>query len=309
MRLSLLVSCLALVAPVFSEFQEQDYPESLRGTGPLDISKFPYLGDGTEEGVSRGPCPFLNTAANHGIIPYNGKNLPFEFLTRVSQKAGFSPLIGKFQHKAMALVAKTLNDIGKQLGHSKLHPLDRLDLQDLALHQYHAKLPEHDCSISRYDTYNKNFLPDQRPNPELVEAYVALAVPGKDGKKYLDYKLTSTHIRNRWDQEKKAHDKVYFGLHGQITMAGEVVFLLEVMGRDGKISVDDAREFFIHQRFPKAWTPGSLSFVHFAEKVMKVMSEFNEPAVLLKWRPFDKFKKFYSKHFLGELDVSDMTDG
>jgi len=206
-------------------------------------------------------------------------------------------------------VAKTLNEIGKNLGAKELHSLDHLDLQDLALHQFHGKLPEHDCSISRYDTYNKKFLPDQRPNPELVEAFLQLGVPGKDGKKYLDYKATATHIRNRWAQEKKAHDRVDFGLHGQITMAGEVVFLLEIMGRDGEISVDDARDFFIHQRFPPGWKSGSLSFPSFAAQVMKVMAEFNEPAILLKWKPLNKFKQFFAKHFVGEADVSDLQEG
>jgi hypothetical protein len=35
-----------------------------------------------KEGDSRSPCPALNAMANHGILPHDGKNIPFTEMTR-----------------------------------------------------------------------------------------------------------------------------------------------------------------------------------------------------------------------------------
>jgi len=122
-------------------------------------------------------------------------------------------------------------------------------------------------------------------------------VPSKDGKRYLDYVTTAKHIRNRWAQEKQAHQWLDFGVHAQLAMAGEIVFMLEIMGHDGKISVDDARDFLLHQRFPQGWKPGSLSFPYFIAKVINLEAKFNEPEFVFKFMNKDELEKAYATQF------------
>ncbi|KAF4996556.1 hypothetical protein FGRMN_4440 [Fusarium graminum] len=88
--------------------------------------------------ASRGPCPGLNTLANHGYLPRDGKNINLEILAE-------GMLNGYNIEKMDAVILYT-----QAIRTSPKYPLARsFDLADLGRHN----ILEHDISISRSDAY------------------------------------------------------------------------------------------------------------------------------------------------------------
>jgi hypothetical protein len=103
------------------------------------------------EGDSRSACPMLNALANHGILPHDGKNIPFKELNiKVRQTFNFAPSFCFFVPK---FAADFLN---------RSYWKDTFDLADLSLHN----AIEHDASLTRHDVA---LVPDQgKPDLQLV---------------------------------------------------------------------------------------------------------------------------------------------
>jgi hypothetical protein len=102
-------------------------------------------------GASRGPCPGLNTLANHGYILRDGKNIDLETLAD-GMLSGFNI------ENADALLLFT-----QAIRTSPKYPLTRtFDLADLGRHN----ILEHDISLSRSDA----FFADPNPFNETVWA-------------------------------------------------------------------------------------------------------------------------------------------
>jgi hypothetical protein len=99
----------------------------------LDFSKWAPPGHGDV----RGPCPALNSLANHGFIPHDGRNITVAALTdAVVQAFTFSPEF-----------AESVSVIGFN---AKPEPRNGFfDLPDLNLHSFF----EHDGSLSRDDLF------------------------------------------------------------------------------------------------------------------------------------------------------------
>src|ERR1700761_4745243 len=88
------------------------------------------------EGDSRSACPMLNAMANHGILPHDGKNIPFtELNTKIRQTYNFAPTFCFFVPKCSADFLK------------RSYWSDRCDLAELSLHN----AIEHDGSLTRQD--------------------------------------------------------------------------------------------------------------------------------------------------------------
>lgn len=106
-----------------------------------------------QDSDSRSACPMLNALANHGILPRDGKNIPFtELNQRVRQTFNFAP---SFCFFVPNFSARFLN---------KSYAQDTFDLADLSLHA--ANAIEHDASLTRQDVA---LVPDQgRPDLGLV---------------------------------------------------------------------------------------------------------------------------------------------
>ncbi|KAK5994727.1 Peroxidase stcC [Cladobotryum mycophilum] len=82
---------------------------------------------------SRSPCPGLNSLANHGFLPRNGRNVTaVDIIRGIYQGLGASPEIG-----VITGVAEVI----------KAYRLAAFDLEELANHGF----IEHDCSMSRED--------------------------------------------------------------------------------------------------------------------------------------------------------------
>ncbi|KIK57599.1 hypothetical protein GYMLUDRAFT_75531 [Collybiopsis luxurians FD-317 M1] len=108
---------------------------------------------------SRGPCPGLNTLANHGFLPRNGSNITIPTVLNAINE-GFNFEIGYI----MRIAAK--------VGLLATENVDNFSLLDLALHG----TLEHDASISRNDFA----LGDNVHFNETVFTTLAEANPGAD---------------------------------------------------------------------------------------------------------------------------------
>ncbi|TLS30808.1 hypothetical protein PpBr36_03892 [Pyricularia pennisetigena] len=85
----------------------------------------------------RSPCPFLNTASNHGFLPRDGFNVSHQQIFD-----GFKAALN-FESSAL-LAAVTLGQTTSTTGHPSTFHMDDLNVHNLF---------EHDASLSRNDSY------------------------------------------------------------------------------------------------------------------------------------------------------------
>ncbi|KAM0247557.1 hypothetical protein ACHAP5_004007 [Fusarium lateritium] len=140
MKLSALVAVTGAVSPVLAIPQYLSSREFV-----------PQKWIAPAEGASRGPCPGLNTLANHGYIPRDGKNIDLKILED-GMLAGYNiePM------DALILFTQAIRTSPK-------YPLTRsFDLADLGRHN----ILEHDISLSRSNAY----FTDPNPFNETVWA-------------------------------------------------------------------------------------------------------------------------------------------
>lgn len=106
-------------------------------------------------GDVRGPCPALNSLANHGILPRNGKNLTIPIVVTALASVNVSTEIAGGLAKAA-------------LGTSDDPASGAFDLDDLKKHN----ILEHDGSLSRKDT-NMPGGPEQNFDCEIFDEFVS----------------------------------------------------------------------------------------------------------------------------------------
>ncbi|KAI0268504.1 Cloroperoxidase [Russula aff. rugulosa BPL654] len=110
-------------------------PKGLPGEGGVWPEYIP-----PRKGDSRCSCPGLNTMANHGIIPRDGRNISFREVTgQVRTTYNFSP---SFSVYTVRYIANILN---------RSYNTGRFDLSDIDVHNG----IEHDASLVRRDAYEE----------------------------------------------------------------------------------------------------------------------------------------------------------
>ncbi|KAK7051544.1 hypothetical protein VNI00_004522 [Paramarasmius palmivorus] len=122
----------------------------------IDWSKYQYQAPKTSD--SRGPCPGLNTLANHGFLPRDGLNVTIPMALQASLD-GFN-----FPFEVFIIAAKA------SVLTSNL--VDQFSLNDIKLHGN----IEHDTSLSRVDYA----LGDNAIFDEIIYATLASSNPGVD---------------------------------------------------------------------------------------------------------------------------------
>ncbi len=180
---------------------------------PLEKSGYP----GSALKFHRSPCPALNTLANHGYIPRDGKLLTIKTLATAVSETYNLPL--------------WLSYLKVILAKAKLGLFSHFTLADLGAKDG----PEHDASLFHFDSFlGKD--PTQ-VNAEAVEALVALS---NDGvwitlEELGNYRRVRSHdsiTKNPSFRCDSSMKKITFG---------EGSLLLNLLGRDGKISVEALR--------------------------------------------------------------------
>ncbi|KAF5368756.1 hypothetical protein D9757_010416 [Collybiopsis confluens] len=123
-----LVLSLSLLTLAISSGVKSDTASS----GQIDWNAHKWQAPGPKD--SRGPCPGLNTLANHGFLPRNGNNITIPIVLRaIDEGFNFQPI------DIMVTAAK--------LGLLTTDAQDSFSLTELALHG----TLEHDVSLSRND--------------------------------------------------------------------------------------------------------------------------------------------------------------
>jgi len=252
-------------------------------------------------GDVRSSCPYTSACANHGIIPRDGKNVHFESLYRCAHFGGFGKTLFKTTRNGLAKIAKLLRkqDTTNGVPKEKRHPKDRVSLQETALYG-----PiQHDIALMYPDTKdikNQNLVEEVKPDHGLLKQLLSLATKRKECKvKITDAWMDSTAdekqdpncflnlediidwiaIRNqqerKWHEEMKPPRPINHGFTAVTNGAGETVFLLHLMGRNGVVNLQHAKVFLWNQRFPKDWIPPpTIGFGDFLAKVFVVSAKY-----------------------------------
>jgi len=247
--------------------------------GPLDVAPYKYIDNGHSQ--SRSPCPFLNTAANHGILPHDGKNIHLEVFQRLLKKAGAAKQL------ADALIKQIKGIAESRAGDDPSHPSDAIDLSDLNPHG----LIEHDLSMSRWDvltpTAGDNFAAPDLMGKLLSFTFNFAKSNGNAAASPTSNMITVTAL-GAWHNERRRLELARHvpdeSFKTKFLCAGECFFLLNILGRDGKISGKDANEFLFHERFPAGWTPPTgLNILKTFAKVGECAASFSLKTKWLAW--------------------------
>eukprot|EP01117_Protostelium_nocturnum_P003957 TRINITY_DN15231_c0_g1_i1.p1 TRINITY_DN15231_c0_g1~~TRINITY_DN15231_c0_g1_i1.p1 ORF type:complete len:244 (-),score=66.01 TRINITY_DN15231_c0_g1_i1:103-834(-) len=182
----------------------------------------------------RSPCPVLNTLANHGYLPRNGKNITKDnFVSALEQgiSIGF--------------------DIANLLGYGAFKKFGNpatLDLSDLQKHN----AIEHDSSLTRQDNY---FGQSTTPLPSLLKRFLNSSSDGK----YISFQDFITYRRERQAESKAKNPTWLFESEQQNAAAGEAAAVAIAFGDVlHGLPVENAKSVFQHERFPSGWTRRTL---------------------------------------------------
>ncbi|KAJ7577448.1 Cloroperoxidase [Mycena floridula] len=186
----------------------------------------------------RGPCPGLNTLANHGFLPRDGRGLTLEIVIQAATD-GFN-----IQHDVLIFAAK--------LGLMTSGELDTFTLDDIKLHN----TIEHDASVSRGDFA----LGDNVHFNETIFQALANSNPGVDY-----YNTTSAaQVQKQRLAESQATNPQLINTSKEFgTRSGESALYLSVMGNPvtGVAPKKYVNIFFREQRMPieEGWTRSNVS--------------------------------------------------
>ncbi|KAJ8081092.1 hypothetical protein PM082_017933 [Marasmius tenuissimus] len=202
----------------------------------IDFSAYPWQAPGPND--LRGPCPGLNTLANHGFLPRSGRNITVPMIV----EAGF---------KGYNIESDILILAGK-VGLLTSFEADAMSLRDIALHGN----IEHDASLSREDIA----LGDHIGFNETTFSTLLNSNPGSDvynttsAGQVMKARLADSLIRNR----NVTNTDIQFSIR-----TGESGFYLSVMGDPitGEAPKKFVQIFFREERLPieEGWKRSEVS--------------------------------------------------
>ncbi|KAG7387871.1 hypothetical protein PHYBOEH_008111 [Phytophthora boehmeriae] len=188
---------------------------------------------GTTATYSRSPCPAVNTLANHGYLPRNGRNI-----TKSMMKAAIMDIFNMANDSATTQVSPL----------PEVFALDFLSTHDFI---------EHDASLVRADLYY-GFDP-MTVDLALAEDFLAR----DDGAGMIN---TTAVARARTDRETVGQaENPEYSLSASLKQTAflQAALLLLALGEGPGISVDHARSFLVDEQIPndfvKSATPVSVA--------------------------------------------------
>ncbi|TMW59146.1 hypothetical protein Poli38472_007291 [Pythium oligandrum] len=199
----------------------------------------------------RGPCPAVNTLANHGYIPRNGQNVP------------------KSQIKAAVM---THYNLAEGTADFLVNPLaETFDINSLSNHSAF----EHDASLVHGDAY---FGVDQAEiQPDLLEDLLSRA----DENGLFGIETFAQIRKERLATCQESNPTCKFGKTETLLAYGECAFILRGLGNSTAqtIDVNTLRSFLGFERFPKGFTqPVQLPLSVLFETKDKIQAVFLPPS-------------------------------
>jgi len=205
----------------------------------LNMADHPFVAPTDTD--SRTPCPALNSLANHGFLPHDGKAITPDVL-----KESLRSVYGLSFALATGLVESGWQSCGQFVAGKKA-PTD--------LHEFaqHNKI-EHDASLAHADvTPGEKYAPVE-VDQGLLQDFVSRSADGQF--------LTMEDVA-RVRVEREDALPVPLETKGVIAATGEGILLLNRIGDSEKVSVSDVQTFLGESRLPDSYTgpKGSMSFI------------------------------------------------
>ncbi|CAO2658563.1 Nn.00g062860.m01.CDS01 [Neocucurbitaria sp. VM-36] len=244
--------------------------DSVTGLKRFPEANYPFKAPGPSD--QRGPCPGLNTLANHGYIPRNG-------IATVGQiQAGTQALFNMGADLSALLAAGGAIDGGDIIS-TKMSiggPDARVGVLNGALNSVlgtpsgiagHGKFNEGDASATRLDFYlngdNISF------RPELFKQMHEQALAKGNGTYSID--AVKEHFKNRYAASKAANSQFYFNLPSAAVVMGAYYFIPGFFS-NGTIANEASVTSFYGAK-PKrsgAWNDPTLEYTHVPERIPDV---------------------------------------
>lgn len=198
------------------------------------------------KGAKRGPCPGLNTIANHGYIPRSGIINPIELLVGTFTGLNLSP--------DLAGILAAISFVG--LGDLTQMKLSIGDKYGLGSGLSHHGILEGDGSVTRKDHYFGN---SWDADPELVDKFINET--NTYGKGNVNV-WSLAHSRYRaWESGRNNNPQFDFNPWRMLVAYAESGFVHEVL-RGSYLRFDEEmiKSWFLHERFPKGWSKRIVPF-------------------------------------------------
>ncbi|KAH0839373.1 Chloroperoxidase [Lanmaoa asiatica] len=204
-----------------------------------------------QPGDLRSPCPALNTLANHGFLPRNGKKIGVLDIARALQE-GYQ----------LSSVLSYLLAFG---GISLLAQYRNMSLADLARHN----LIEHDASLFHVDAHNDEEYAPTPVNDSLIK--VAL----ERGGRYRPGRMTLEDVANI-RVKREAESRPLDGVHAEIAR-GEMAIAIGVLGGENAategLDMDVLSLWVRQERLPDGWKPNHIQGLYKTYRMATVIRE------------------------------------
>ena len=223
----------------------------------LDFSKWHPQGPNE----LRGPCPALNSLANHDFIPRNGRNLTIPLLVQV---------LGETLHVSPEFAA-TLAQLG--LFTADDPSKGSFTLKDLLKHN----LFEHDASLSRQDLFFAG-REESKLTPKIFDKFIR----SFKGAKTISLPAAAKARYAMIENSRRTNPNFTYEVQHQITSYGETVFYFRSMvhPETGLTPTEFVKILFLEERLPfnEGWRPpkAELSGFSLASDVLQLALHTNE---------------------------------
>ncbi|TDL18388.1 Cloroperoxidase [Rickenella mellea] len=211
-------------------------PHHSHATGTCPFVKNPHAFCPPTEGDSRAPCPALNTLANHGYLPRNGKHLSGQTIVHaLEQGYNCSTPLAYFLTYAGILALGQFVDFS---------------LSDLGRHNR----IEHNASLVHGDAGPNEYAPTRVVDAALER----LLGDSRDGRY-----LTAEDVGEARVRRESVYKTEIDGFHAEVAR-GEMALVLGIFGHhntdapsDGvdHVPLDIAKTWFKEERLPEGWKP------------------------------------------------------
>jgi len=205
----------------------------------MDQPNHPYKPAGASD--SRGPCPFLNSLANHDYFPHSGKEITLYRALKAVHQVG---KLGYLQTIFLVSIAFVFN------GREGKNGRRMLSLHNLANIHSHNMVIEHDVSLLRQDV---SIGDSQKQDPELLKQLLSHS---SDGHWVTASDLVAARAQ-RYQQSKTQNPRHVFGhMHrflASVEDASMMSFVSEPLDGDAKrptrIALSKCRDFLEKETF------------------------------------------------------------
>jgi len=260
---------------------------------PLTLPRGTYAASGPND--KRGPCPLINSLANHGYINRNGRSIHANQLNAAMNEVGLSwalgtvfarPIFNEHQvpnkaglRKQTSLLARLWSIVRNPwiilaaFGMRRRDQVDSrgqkvLDLDQLGLHN----VVEHDISLVRRDYHQPQG--NLKIQPDLVQR---LLESSKDGKT-LTMEDLAVFRKRRIQQQLDDNPGLKYGSNEHLIGCAEIALILDLFGNGKSIPCNYVEALFKEERLPvqegwrKRWL-WTLGFLELRASIKKVMAK------------------------------------